>query len=187
MSTPRTALAVMAHPDDVEFLCAGALARLRGKGWEIQIAKMTAGDCGSRTLSAEKVARLRRREGAAAAKLLRASYTCLDCLDIRVLYDSPTIKRVVEIVRQTNPTIIFTHSTSDYMVDHEITGQLTRTAVFTAPVPNFHTDAHRAARPTNHIVHAYYADAVEGQDIFGEPVRPHFRVDISDTIKMKER
>ena len=29
----KTALAVVAHPDDVEFICAGTLALLKEKGW----------------------------------------------------------------------------------------------------------------------------------------------------------
>ncbi len=42
----RTVLAVGAHPDDVEILCAGVLALLKEKGWNIEIASMTPGDCG---------------------------------------------------------------------------------------------------------------------------------------------
>jgi LmbE family N-acetylglucosaminyl deacetylase len=177
----------MAHPDDVEFLCAGTLARLRLKGWAIHLATMTAGDCGSKTLPTEKLSVVRQREAQASAQFLRASYTCVGCLDLRIMYDTPTLQRVVEVVRRTNPTIVFTHSPSDYMVDHETTAQLVRTAVFTAPAPNFHTDAKRSARATQHLAHLYYADAVEGRNIFGEPVPPHFRVDVTSTMKTKER
>ena len=38
----------LAHPDDAEFLCAGTLIRLKQEhGWEVHIASMTPGDCGS--------------------------------------------------------------------------------------------------------------------------------------------
>ena len=41
---PPVALAILAHPDDAEFLAAGTLARLRAEcGFEIHIATMTAG------------------------------------------------------------------------------------------------------------------------------------------------
>ena len=33
-----TALAVLAHPDDAEFLCGGTLALLALRGWEIHVA-----------------------------------------------------------------------------------------------------------------------------------------------------
>ena len=51
----RVALALMAHPDDAELLCAGTLIRLRSLGWEIHVATMTAGDCGTTTLSAQQI------------------------------------------------------------------------------------------------------------------------------------
>jgi LmbE family N-acetylglucosaminyl deacetylase len=47
MNDNKTALSIIAHPDDVEFVCAGALALLKQKGWDIHIATMTPGDCGS--------------------------------------------------------------------------------------------------------------------------------------------
>ena len=56
-----TALAILAHPDDAEFLCAGTLVRLRKeKGWTIHIATMTPGDCGSAEHNPEEIARIRR-------------------------------------------------------------------------------------------------------------------------------
>jgi LmbE family N-acetylglucosaminyl deacetylase len=41
----------MAHPDDIEFTCAGTLAHLKRAGWDIHLATMTAGDLGTATLS----------------------------------------------------------------------------------------------------------------------------------------
>ena len=55
------ALAILAHPDDAEFLCAGTLTRLRkDKGWAIHIASMTPGDCGSAELPPDEISRVRR-------------------------------------------------------------------------------------------------------------------------------
>ncbi|MHB8899554.1 MAG: PIG-L family deacetylase, partial [Thermoguttaceae bacterium] len=47
--TRKTALAFLAHPDDAEFLCAGTLMRLASLGWEVHIATVANGDCGSMT------------------------------------------------------------------------------------------------------------------------------------------
>jgi LmbE family N-acetylglucosaminyl deacetylase len=60
----KRALAIAAHPDDAEFLCAGTLALLHQQGWEIFIATMTAGDCGSMVLDREEISRIRKAEGA---------------------------------------------------------------------------------------------------------------------------
>jgi LmbE family N-acetylglucosaminyl deacetylase len=47
---PDVALAVLAHPDDAEFLCAGTLALLaREHAWRVHIASKTPGDCGRRS------------------------------------------------------------------------------------------------------------------------------------------
>ena len=49
----RSVVAVLAHPDDAEFLCVGTLIRLREEhGFEVHIATMTPGDCGSTELAA---------------------------------------------------------------------------------------------------------------------------------------
>ena len=64
MSRNKVALACMAHPDDVEFTCGGTLALLHQQGWEIHIATMTPGDCGSEQLSREEISRIRRMEAA---------------------------------------------------------------------------------------------------------------------------
>ena len=51
---PDVALSLLAHPDDAEFLCAGSLIRLaRAHGWQVHVASMTAGDCGSAELPAD--------------------------------------------------------------------------------------------------------------------------------------
>ena len=67
----KTILAILAHPDDAEFLCAGVLARLqREQGWTIHIASMTPGDCGSTDYPPVEIAWIRRKEGMAAATLI---------------------------------------------------------------------------------------------------------------------
>jgi LmbE family N-acetylglucosaminyl deacetylase len=54
-------LAIHAHPDDIETLAAGTLAHLSRAGCDILIATLTAGECGSRDLTAEETARALRR------------------------------------------------------------------------------------------------------------------------------
>jgi LmbE family N-acetylglucosaminyl deacetylase len=72
------ALSVLAHPDDAEFLCAGALIRLaRECGWQVHIATMTPGDCGSAELPPKEIAHIRRGEAARAAALIGAVYHCV--------------------------------------------------------------------------------------------------------------
>jgi LmbE family N-acetylglucosaminyl deacetylase len=82
----RVALAFFAHPDDAEFLCAGTLARLAAsRAWDIHIASATAGDCGTATLSAVEIARVRKDEADRSAQLNGATYHCLEELDAYVV------------------------------------------------------------------------------------------------------
>ena len=62
MNEPMRVLALHAHPDDVEFQCAGTLILLREAGCHMTIATMTPGDCGSAEHDAEAIADIRRRE-----------------------------------------------------------------------------------------------------------------------------
>src|SRR5580693_6950453 len=98
------ALSVLAHPDDAEFLCAGSLNRLRQEhGWEIHIASMTAGDCGSTEHSPEEISRIRRLEGAAAARHIGGSYHCLGARDLCIHFTEDLVLRVVELLCKVRP------------------------------------------------------------------------------------
>ena len=178
-------LAFMAHPDDIEFLCAGTLARLREQGYRIHLATATAGDGGSAELGPEEITRVRLAEAASAAAVLEADYECAGEKDFQVCYVPATIKWFVEIVRRTRPFLVITHSPADYMLDHEVTSQLVRNAAFCASAPNMLTGAPAPAAPTPGIPYLYYASPIEGRDAFGDPVPAAFHVDITDVIETK--
>jgi LmbE family N-acetylglucosaminyl deacetylase len=178
-------LSILAHPDDAEFLCAGALIRLVGEhAWQVHIASMTPGDCGSTELAAEEIGRIRRGEGAKAAAQIGAAYHCLEERDLLVFYNEKALERVTRLLREVRPRIVLTHSPADYMLDHEVTSTLARAAAFGAPVPNFLRD--RGHGPAlEYIPHLYYCDPIEGKDLLGRQVAAGFAVDISSVIDTK--
>jgi LmbE family N-acetylglucosaminyl deacetylase len=186
MSVPPVALAVMAHPDDIEFQCAGTLLRLRALGWQVHLATMTAGDCGSVDLPPEQISAVRRAEAAAAAERLGADYTCLEQLDGLVFFGDPLVRLTVELVRRVRPQLIITHPPSDYMLDHEQCSVAMRAASFIAPAPNFSTGAAQPAAAAAQVPHLYYSDPLEGVDLYGQPVQPHCYLDISAVVDEKE-
>lgn len=179
----KIALAVVAHPDDAEFLCAGTLALLREKGWDIVLATMTAGDCGTRELSPEKISEIRKKEAAESAELLDAEYHCLECRDVFIMYDQPTLLKAIELVRKVKPGIVFAMSPTCYMVDHEMTSKITQTATFAAGMANIKTDD---VAPFFHVPHLYYMDPMEGKNKLGHNVEPGFIIDITSVIDIKE-
>jgi LmbE family N-acetylglucosaminyl deacetylase len=184
VDTKKVALGFCAHPDDVEFMCAGTLALLHKDGWQIHIASMAPGDCGTMELTAAQISKVRKKEAAASAKLLGGKYYCAESRDVFITYDKPTILKTVKVIRQTQPTIVFAPSPDDYMIDHEITSQLVRTACFVAGIPNIKTPG---AKPFGHTPHLYYADPVEAKDKFGTHIKPSFYVDITSVINVKEK
>ncbi len=180
-------LALFAHPDDAEFLCAGTLALLADHGAQIHIATMTAGDCGSAILSAAKITRIRREEAARAARVIGARYFCLEEKDLSVFYDRSSLGKVMELVRRSDPELVLTHSPQDYMVDHETTSRLCQTACFGAVAPNFRSGSRTPAKATRAVPHLYYAQPFGGRDILGSEVRPSCFVDIRGTMERKEK
>jgi LmbE family N-acetylglucosaminyl deacetylase len=71
-------LAIVAHPDDIEFVAAGTLLRLRDAGWQTHYLNLSGGDCGSMTTGPDETRTIRAAEGRAAAAILGAEFptTC---------------------------------------------------------------------------------------------------------------
>ena len=180
-------LAVLAHPDDAEFLCAGVLVRLhREHGFELHVATMTPGDCGSAEHTPDEIAAIRRAEGQAGASAIHATYHCLEERDLRVIYAEPPLEKVVRLINEVQANVVITHSPDDYHLDHEQTSKIVRAATFAAPIQNFLHGRHRH-KPIDAIPYLFYCDPLEGKDVFGQPIRPAFRIDITTAIDDKAR
>jgi LmbE family N-acetylglucosaminyl deacetylase len=177
-----TILSLLAHPDDAEFLCAGTLIRLRQEhAFEVHIATMTPGDCGSAEQPPLEISRIRRAEGAQAAALIGGHYHCLEERDLLVFYNEVTLEKTTRLLRTVRPDIVLTHSPADYMLDHEMTSTVARAACFAAPIPNF-LEARALGEPQPKIPHLYYCDPIEGKDALGNPVRPGLHIIISSAV-----
>ncbi|MBI2193557.1 MAG: PIG-L family deacetylase [Planctomycetes bacterium] len=184
MQDHRTVLAVGAHPDDIEFMCAGTLARLRSKGYRIHLVTMTAGDCGSDKLSPEEITGIRLGEAAASAAVLDASYACCHEKDIQIEYTNAVRRKVLGEIRRVNPSIVLTHPPQDYMADHEITSLVVRDVCFTGPMKNYMAEV---GKPTDGIPWLYYWDPLECKDWTGKSVEPQFCIDITESLETKAK
>ncbi|MBT5487260.1 MAG: PIG-L family deacetylase, partial [Deltaproteobacteria bacterium] len=80
-------LAIGAHPDDVEFLCAGTLALYAAQGHEIFIAIATNGNVGSPTLEKNEISAIRKKESLEACKLINAKLIWMN-FDDEWLFDN---------------------------------------------------------------------------------------------------
>ena len=185
MADPPRILAIHAHPDDVEFQCAGTLALLREAGCPVTIATMTPGDCGSAEHDAEAIAAIRRGEAQAAADRIGAEYVCLEFRDLAIFDDDESRRRVVEALRRARPDVVLTAPPSDYLCDHEVTSRLVRDACFAAPAPNYATRQWDPAPPLARIPHLFFVDPLGGVDREGRPVAADFHVDVTRVFETK--
>ena len=118
-------LALLAHPDDVECICAGTLLKYRKQGHKIYIALTTSGNTGSNDIpSREEIAATREAEMLESAKYLDAEVMFLRYED-ESLFDTPETRRaVLTAIRWANPDVIITHHPRDWSTDHNITSKL---------------------------------------------------------------
>jgi len=179
----KKVLGIFAHPDDAEIICAGTLALLHKAGWEVHIATMTMGDKGSAVHTSDEISRMRTAEAKNSAQVINATYHCLEFDDVYILYDRETLNRTTALVRKVAPSLVLTHSPSDYMVDHEMTSRIVQTACFAAGVKLMEVGEEHF-EPVPYLI---YSDPLEGKDILGNLVQPTFYVDITQEIGIKEK
>ena len=175
-------LAIHAHPDDVEHLCAGALALLGAAGHTLRIVTATAGECGSSGPDLAETGATRRAEAAKAAGMIGAEYRCAGLPDLGVFNDDPCRRRITEMVRWAAPDVVITASPVDYHPDHEAVSLLVRDACFAASVPHY---APGEAAPMTAIPHLYFMDPIGGRDREGRWVAGEFGVDTSSVFATK--
>ena len=181
-SKRKVALAFMAHPDDAEIACGGTLIRLIEHGWEIHVATVTSGECGSMTELPEKIAKIRFDEGTNAAELIGANFHCLNEPDGRVVYDRTSLQKTIDLFRDIAPSLVITMPMSDYHADHEETGRLGRAASFVYAAPNAST---RPLLEGSVVPHLYYCDGHGGNDRLGKPIAPTTCIEISEQLDQK--
>ncbi len=178
-------LAIHAHPDDIEILMGGTLARLGAGGHEITMCSMTAGDCGTKELGPEEISSIRRKEAAAAAELIGAQYVCGGFLDLAIFNEDESRRRVTGILRRVRPDLVITAAPVDYHCDHEATSHLVRDACFGAGAPNYRAASGEFHPALKEIPHLYFCDPIEGVDREGNLQAPEFLVDVTATFETK--
>lgn len=93
-------LAVGAHPDDVEILCAGTLARYRKAGVRVTILTVMNGDKGSFEMTTAETARVRREECIAAASVIGAEWRGLGIPDGTLVWDETLHRAMIRALQE---------------------------------------------------------------------------------------
>ncbi len=171
-------MAIGAHPDDIEILCAGTLARAVQLGHEAVICVACNGAGGHMTIEPAELSHIRKQEAQDAASLIEAEFISLGYPDMFIFDDRETRLAFADAIRQARPDVIITHWPEDYHADHRIVSQLVFAASFLATLPNIET-----AHPAHPIVSPlYYMDTPASKGFI-----PTEYVDISGTFEIKRQ
>lgn len=171
-------LAVVAHPDDAECLCAGTLARAKADGAAIGVLVLCQGDKGQPSTPLADLAAVRRKEMAAAARLLGAELF-LGKVPDGDLADTARQRRILlEVYRRFRPSLVLAHAPEDYHADHRAASALAEAASwFCASV------GHKTRWPALKSQPAlWWMDAMNMAGFL-----PSFYVDVSGYVELKRR
>jgi bacillithiol biosynthesis deacetylase BshB1 len=170
MDDPLDVLAVMAHPDDAELLCGGALIRATDAGRRVGVVDLTRGESGT-----HGSASLRAEEADRAAEIMGLAVRRNAELPDAALFNSPEARQVVsDLVRELRPRVVVTHWIEGRHPDHRVAAELVYDACYLAGLASVGVGApHRPFK----VVHAtaYREDA--------DP--PSFVVDVTEQMERK--
>lgn len=128
-------MTMMAHPDDAELSCGGALLRWREEGAALVIIDLTAGQLGSRGTPERRYAESQR-----ANRLLKPlARICLGWED-GFFSETPThLREAIDLIRRFRPTLLITNALRDRHPDHGRAARLVERAAFLAGLRRIQT------------------------------------------------
>jgi len=178
-----TALAIVAHPDDIEFTMAGTLLLLKERGADIHFWNLANGCYGSMVYSKADITRIRAEEARAAAKRAGATIHAAICDDLSIFHTSELIAKVASVVRAVKPQIVLTHPPQDYMEDHMNAARLTVTGAFIRAAPNYVSDPPVQAWDGDTVIYHAMPHGMRGP--LRERIRTELYVDIGTVLARK--
>jgi LmbE family N-acetylglucosaminyl deacetylase len=125
----KRALCIVAHPDDIEFYCAGVVLQMTGRGVVVDFVLATSGDKGARdaTRSRAKMALIREREQELAAGVLGVKRVAfLRHPDAELVEDLELRKELVREIRTSKPDLLLTFDPNvpyRFHPDHRVVGR----------------------------------------------------------------
>ncbi|GAB4230979.1 MAG: PIG-L family deacetylase [Deltaproteobacteria bacterium] len=182
-SVPRSAMAIYAHPDDIEFTVAGTVSKWAGSGCDVTFVLITSGNAGThdRKYTRKRLAAVREREERESAGILGAARVVFlrrdDCELVPTLELRKELVRRIrthrpEVVLCNDPQALFFGDRYINHPDHLAAGKAALEAVFPcAEMELLWPDAGPV-----HKVHAVYVSSTPAPNVW---------IDIADTIDTK--
>jgi len=146
LPVPARALAVGAHPDDIEFGCGATLAKWAAAGAAVTLYICTDGGKGTWDAAADLAALVATREQEqrkAAAVLGAADVIFLGAVDGELVADLPMRAELCRVIRATRPDVVLAHDPwRPYRIhpDHQQAGLIAVDGIVAARDPHFFAD-----------------------------------------------
>jgi len=119
-------LAIGAHPDDVDMIAGGAVAKLTSRGKRVVIVDLTMGEMATRGDPNQRA-----KEAASAAAVLKVEDRINLNLGDGVLENSKENQyRLIEVIREFQPKIVMGHHFEDLHPDHVAAGLLLKSVMY---------------------------------------------------------
>ena len=167
------ALAIGAHPDDVELGCGGTLLKLVSLGYRVGVLDMARGEMGTRG-SAE----IRAREASAASQEMKLTVRDnLELPDGHIWLNEESRLKMVRKIRLYRPRLVLTHYWEDPHPDHVHTCQIVREGAHVAGLAKYDPDSGQERFRPQAIAHF----------MFPRTAVPTFVVDITAFAEQKRR
>ena len=150
-------LAIGAHPDDIEYGCAGTLVKYADRGHNIYLMVLTSGQEGGE-------GKMRQQEQEAAAELMSVQKIFWGGYhDTQLPLNKELIEKIEEVLGEVNPDLILVNYGDDTHQDHRILTQATMSA-------------------TRYVRNVLFFEVPTTQNF-----NPQVYVDISDTLERKSQ
>lgn len=168
-------IAFGAHPDDVELGCGGSISSAISQGYKVGIVDLTKGELGTRGNT-----EIRKKESEKAAEILGVSFRKnLGFSDGFFKNDRENQLKIIQLLREHQPTIVFCNAVKDRHIDHPKGSKLVSDASFLSGLSkiktNFNNSVNQLPWRPKHIYHY-----IQWLDI-----QPDLLIDITDFQEKK--
>lgn len=184
---PPSALVIVAHPDDAEFMCAGTVARWTRGGAQVTYLLVTNGNKGSSdpAMTGDELARIRRAEQQEAARICGARQVIFLDYDDGMVEPTLALRRdITREIRRVRPHAVICQDPTRFFggrgyinhPDHRAVAEAALAAIYPAARDRLTFPELLAAGFQPHKVTEVFLGFAEGADVI---------VDVSETIDQK--
>ena len=167
-----------AHPDDCELKAGGVAAMGAARGHQVKFVSVTNGDIGHWKMDRESLAKRRKEEVEACAKVLGIATEVLPIHDGELEPTLANRKTITRLIREWKADIVMSPRPNDYHPDHRYTGVLVQDSAFMVTVPKFIPETPNLKK---NPVFLYFSDGFQKPT----PFKPDICVAIDRVIEKK--